>query len=83
MRIKHLSYSSGAGKGLLGMTVGDLLRSAAHKWGKSDAMVSVHEKTRWSYSELLQRSEQIAKGMMSLGLPKQARIGIYAPNCKE
>ena len=83
MRIKHLSYSSGGGKGLLGITVGDLLRTAAHKWGKSDAMISIHEQTKWSYHELLQRSEQIAKGMLSLGLPKHARVGIYAPNCKE
>ena len=83
MRIKHLSYSSGGGKGLFGLTVGDLLRTAAHKWGKNEALVSVHEKTRWTYTELLQRSEQIAKGMIALGLPKHSRIGIYSPNCKE
>ena len=83
MRIKHLSYSSGAGKGLLGMTIGDMLRTTAHKYPKSDALISVHENTRWSYSELLNRSEQIAKGFVALGLPKQSRVGIYAPNCKE
>lgn len=83
MRIKHLSYSSGGGKGLLSMTVGDLLRNAAHKWGRHDAMVSAHEHVTWTYAELLQRSEQIAKGLLALGLPKQSRVGIYAPNCKE
>lgn len=83
MRLKHLSYASGAGKGLLGLTIGDLLRTAAHKWGKSDAMVSVHEKTRWSYSELLEKSEKISEGLVALGLAKHSRVGIYAPNCKE
>jgi fatty-acyl-CoA synthase len=83
MRIKNLSYSCGPGKGLLSLTVGDLIRTAGHKWGKNDALVSVHENTRWSYKELLQRSEAIAEGMVALGLPKQSRIGIYAPNCKE
>jgi fatty-acyl-CoA synthase len=83
MRIKHLSYASGGGKGLLSTTIGDQLRLAAKKWGKHDAMISYHEQTRWSYAELLQRSESIAKGFLALGLPKQARVGIYAPNCKE
>lgn len=83
MRIKHLSYSSGGGKGLLSHTVGDLLRNAAHRWPKNDALVSYHEKVRWSYTELLQRSESFAQGLLSLGLPKHARVGIYAPNCKE
>lgn len=83
MRVKHLSYSSGGGKGLLSHTVGDLLRSAAHKWPKNDALVSHHEKVRWSYRELLQRSESFAQGLLSLGLPKHSRVGIYAPNCKE
>jgi fatty-acyl-CoA synthase len=46
-------------------------------------MVSPHEHVTWTYAELLQRSEQIAKGLLALGLPKQSRIGIYAPNCKE
>lgn len=46
-------------------------------------MISVHQGTKWSYNELLQRSETIASGLLSLGLPKQARVGIYAPNCNE
>ena len=83
MRIKHLSYSSAGGKGLLSHTVGDLLRRACQKWGKNDAMVSYHENVKWNYNELLQRSESIAQGLISLGLPKHARVGIYAPNCKE
>ena len=83
MRIKHLSYASGGGKGLLSYTVGDLLRTAAHKWGKSESLISYHENIKWNYSELLQRSESIAQGLLSLGLPKHSRVGIYAPNCKE
>ncbi|OMJ92162.1 hypothetical protein SteCoe_5152 [Stentor coeruleus] len=81
--IKNLSYVAGGGKGLLSYTVGDMLRIAASKWGQQDGVSSVHEGVTWTYSELLQRSESIAKGLVSLGLPKQARVGIYAPNCKE
>jgi len=83
MRIKHLAYVSGGGKGLFGLTIGDALRESAKKWPKSDALVSCHEKVTYSYKELLERSEQIAEGLVGLGLPKQARIGILAPNCKE
>jgi fatty-acyl-CoA synthase len=83
MRIKHLSYASGGGSGLLSHTIGDLLRTAAHKWPKNQAMISYHENVKWSYLELLQRSEAIAQGLLSLGLPKHARVGIYSANCKE
>lgn len=34
-------------------------------------------------AELLHRAEQVASGMVALGLPRQARVGIYAPNCAE
>ncbi|CAG9327693.1 unnamed protein product [Blepharisma stoltei] len=83
MRAKHLSYVSAGGKGLLGKTVGAMLRETAHKHPKVDAIVNVAEKTRWSYKELLERSEAMAEGLVALGLPKQTRVGIFAPNCKD
>lgn len=83
MRLKHLSYASGAGKGLFGKTIGDQLRETAFKFPKNDALVSVHEGIRFSYKELLERSEHIAEGLLALGLPRQTRVAIFAPNCKD
>lgn len=83
MKVKRLSYLSGAGRGLLGITVGDTLRRTAQKHPHTDALVSCQENIRWNYAELLQRSERIAEALVSLGLPRQSRIGIFALNTKE
>eukprot|EP00359_Climacostomum_virens_P005122 CAMPEP_0204917972 /NCGR_PEP_ID=MMETSP1397-20131031/15689_1 /ASSEMBLY_ACC=CAM_ASM_000891 /TAXON_ID=49980 /ORGANISM="Climacostomum Climacostomum virens, Strain Stock W-24" /LENGTH=552 /DNA_ID=CAMNT_0052091019 /DNA_START=24 /DNA_END=1682 /DNA_ORIENTATION=- len=77
------SYVVGPKNPLLSITIGQALRNAANKWGSNLACVFSHEDERWTYSELLQRSEELAKGLMNLGLPRKARVGIYAPNCKE
>ena len=48
------------------------------------ALVSCYEgHLRWSYAELYARSKAVAQGLIALGLPPLARIGIYAPNCSE
>lgn len=83
MRLKHLSYVAGSGKGLIGQTIGDALRETAKKHPRELAAVFYAEKVRWSYAELLQRCEQIAESFVAMGMSKGSRIGIYAPNCKE
>ncbi|CAG9326345.1 unnamed protein product [Blepharisma stoltei] len=83
MNPKRLSYVSGIGKKLLGNTIGDMLRETTRKFPNNDALLSLHENTRWNYSEFLQRSEHIAEGLLALGLPRQSRVGIFSPTCKE
>lgn len=63
--------------------MGDTLRDTTRKWGNQDALVVCSEGVKWSYTELLQRAETVASGLVALGLPKQARIGIYGPNSSE
>ena len=83
MRLKRLSYIAGAGHSLLGKSVGDVLRDMARKHPTADACVFHHQGIRLSYQELLQQSEEIANGFLSLGLQRGARIGIFSQNCKE
>jgi fatty-acyl-CoA synthase len=60
------------------------LRDAASKWGQQDALIVSQEKnTRYSYEELLVRSETVASGLIALGLPPLARVGIYGPNSSQ
>lgn len=63
--------------------VGDALRNAARQWGSSDALIVKNERTRLCYSELLDLAEKLASGLVALGLPKHARVGIYGPNSSE
>ena len=78
------SYVHGASATpLLGETVGSLLRRTTAAGPARQALVTRHQNVRWSYAELLRRSEDLAVGLQKLGLEKGDRIGIWAANCSE
>ena len=68
---------------LLGETIGALLRRVAAEGPERLALVTRHQNVRWTYAELLRRSEDLAVGLQALGLKKGERIGIWAANCSE
>ena len=68
---------------LIETTIGDALLSAAEKWGDQDALVSVHQNVRFTYSQLLEHVDRLASNLIALGLQKGDRIGIWSPNCAE
>ena len=47
------------------------------------ALVTRHQGVRWTYADLLRRSEDLAVGLMGLGLEKGDRIGIWSANTRE
>jgi fatty-acyl-CoA synthase len=68
---------------LLRETIGQALDAAANAWGVRDALVVRHQGIRWTYSELRYRVDELAAGLIRLGLVPGDRIGIWAPNCAE
>ena len=38
---------------------------------------------RWTYEEFGRRVDELARGLMSLGLERGDRVGVWAPNCAE
>ena len=78
-----LSWVNGPTMGLLRYTIGDALRHSASKYGNNVALISCHQEVTYTYTELLQRSEKFAEGLVSLGLDKGARVGIYSQNNSE
>ena len=38
---------------------------------------------RWTYAELLRRADDLAVGLIALGLETGDRIGIWSPNTRE
>jgi fatty-acyl-CoA synthase len=68
---------------LLETTIGEALEAAAARWGGADALVSVHQRIRWSWATLAAKAHDMAAGLVALGLEPGERIGIWAPNCAE
>lgn len=76
-----LSYVSGTSDTpLLFQTIGEALEGAAEQYGERDALIMRHQDIRMSYSELNAAVDQLAAGLMTLGLEVGDRIGIWAPN---
>jgi fatty-acyl-CoA synthase len=68
---------------LIGKTIGAFLDDVTATDGSRLALVVTHQNVRWTYSELKQRSDTFAKGLLALGLQPGDRVGIWAPNCSE
>ena len=47
------------------------------------ALISRHQKVRWTYAEMKDRVDALAAGLLALGLEPGDRIGVWAPNCAE
>jgi fatty-acyl-CoA synthase len=54
---------------------------AAH--GHREALVSRHQGIRWTYAEFGGRVRRLAAGLLSAGLRKGDRLGLWAPNYAE
>ena len=79
-----LSYAHGSGDTpLLGVTVGQLLDTAARRWPDNDALIVVDQGVRWNWRELRERAKHFATGLITLGLQPGDRVGMLAPNCAE
>ncbi len=68
---------------LLGYTIGEMLNRIARKYPRTDALVSVHQGIRYSYGEFLERVNDLARGLMAIGVEKGDRVGIWAMNHAE
>ena len=79
-----LSYVHGASaEPFIGETIGVHFDRAVRRWPNSEALVVRHQAIRWTYSELQQRVDAVAAGLLALGLAPGDRVGIWSPNNAE
>jgi len=79
-----LSYASGpSATPLIGRTIGGDFEGSVARFGDREALVDVPTRRRWTYSELDVEVDEVALGLMELGIDKGDRVGIWAPNCAE
>jgi fatty-acyl-CoA synthase len=77
----ELSYVHGAhDQTLIGEPIFQNLRRTAERFGDHEALVVAHQSYRASYRELVEQSERVARGLISRGVKKGHRVGIWSPN---
>ena len=78
------SYVHGASPvALLGETIGQNLDRTAARVPDNDALVSAHQGLRMTYAEFHAAVEEVARGLLALGIEPGERIGIWSPNNAE
>jgi fatty-acyl-CoA synthase len=78
------SYLHGASPvPLLGETIGRNLDRTVAAFGDRDAVVSVHQGIRMTYAQFHAAVEEIARGLLALGIEPGDRVGIWSPNNAE
>jgi len=78
------SYVHGASsQALLGETISANLDRTVARCGESDAVVSRHQDLRFTYAELGEAVDRVARALIAAGLQPGDRLGIWSPNCAE
>ena len=78
------SYARGAtAPPLLDRTIGADLERTAARYGDREALVEVASGRRWTYAELDAAVDDVARGLLALGVAVGDRVGIWASNCAE
>ncbi len=68
---------------LIGQTIGDNFEATVARWGDREALVDCATHRRWTYNELDVEVDELALGLMEVGVQAGDRVGIWAPNCAE
>ena len=78
------SYSHGTTTTpLLGETIGANLERTAARVPENEALVSCHQGLRYTYAELDAAVDDVARGLLAMGIERGDRVGIWSPNCAE
>jgi fatty-acyl-CoA synthase len=78
-----LSYSRGSDEPLWEKTIGQVLDETVERSGDCLALVSRHQAKRYTWCELRDLADCVARGLWSLGIRPGDRVGLWSTNCVE
>jgi fatty-acyl-CoA synthase len=65
------------------LTIGAVLNRQAERYGDRDAVAYADREVRWTYREFRRKVDQVANGLMTLGIRKAEHVAVWAPNVPE
>ena len=68
---------------LLEQTIGANLEATVARYGDHEALVVPHQSIRQTWSEFNKTVDQVAKGLIALGIEAGDRVGMWSPNYAE
>ena len=80
---QHSYWHEGGETPLLGQPIYTHLRRIAESHANHGAVVSIEQTARCDYKEFFNNVDGLAKGLLSLGIQRGDRVGIWATNCAE
>jgi fatty-acyl-CoA synthase len=78
-----LSYSRGPDQQLWQFTISQVLDRAVEAWGDRPALISCHQSKRYTWRELREAADCVARGLVSLAIRRGDRVGLWSTNCAE
>jgi acyl-CoA synthetase (AMP-forming)/AMP-acid ligase II len=68
---------------LKNLTIGELLADTVSKYGSQEAVVYSKEGVRYTYQQFYDKTTELAKALMGLGIQKGEHIAVWATNVPE
>jgi fatty-acyl-CoA synthase len=68
---------------ILEETIGENFERTMRAHPDNDAVVDMASNRRWTYAELNDEIDAVARGLIATGIQPGERVGIWAPNCPE
>jgi fatty-acyl-CoA synthase len=81
--LRQSYFSATSDKPLVYETIGACFDRIAHAFPERDALIVRHQNIRWTYGQYQSEIDRLAAGLLSLGIGKGDRVGMWAPNCFE
>jgi fatty-acyl-CoA synthase len=78
------SYFCGASSDpIIYETIGNFFEGVVAKYPDTEAVVACHQDVRWTYAEFNKRIDDLATGLLKLGIQTGDRVGVWGPNSSE
>ena len=68
---------------LVSLTIGAAFDKTVRRHGEACALVSRHQRLRYTYRELAAAVDALTLGLQALGIGRAERVALWSPNCAE